>query len=290
MADDGGGGGIRGDEGEDAVVGGPGAADGVAAHVVADVAVHVLGSAAHGDFAEGGEVALAEEAVEGPLGHVGAVDAAIAEAGLEFGGGEIDELDLFGHLQDLVGEGFRDADTGDAGNGVVEAFQVLDVERGPDVDAGVEQVSDVFPALGVAAAGGIGVGELVDEDEAGVAGEGGFEVEFFQRLAAVWDLAAGEDGEVVDLGFGAGSAVGLDDADEDVGAFGAAGAGAGEHLPGLADAGGGAENDLQAAFAFGRGVGDQRVRVWAAVIHCRSIHRAGVGRSGVSGLGRREPG
>ncbi len=46
---------------------------------------------------------------------------------------------------------------------VVERLQVLDVDGGQHGDAGVEQLLDVLPALGVAAAGHVGVRQLVDE-------------------------------------------------------------------------------------------------------------------------------
>jgi hypothetical protein len=46
---------------------------------------------------------------------------------------------------------------------VVERLDVLDVDGGDDVDAGVQQLFDVLPPLLVAGAGCVGVGELVDE-------------------------------------------------------------------------------------------------------------------------------
>ena len=46
----------------------------------------------------------------------------------------------------------RTRHAGDLRHHVVEAVDVLDVERGVDVDAGVEQLLDVLPALGVARA------------------------------------------------------------------------------------------------------------------------------------------
>ena len=61
-----------------------------------------------------------------------------------------------------------------------------------------------------------------------------------------------------------GAAVGLDDADDDVEAFGALGAGGLEHGEGLPDAGRGAEEDLELAAARSRRLGldaaEQRVR------------------------------
>ena len=46
---------------------------------------------------------------------------------------------------------------------------MLDVERGPNVDAGVQQFLDILPPLRVAAVRRVGVGEFVDEDQLGLA-------------------------------------------------------------------------------------------------------------------------
>ncbi len=165
--------------------------------------------------------------MQGAGGVVGAVDLALLEAGAQLGGGDVDQLDLVRHFEHSVGEGFGGADAGDAGDVVVEAFEVLDVEGGPEIDAGGDQFGDVLPALGVTEAGGVGVGELVDEQQGGAAGEGGIEVEVLEGLAAVGDALAGEDGESAELGLGFGAAVGFDEAGDDVFAGGPAAAGLG---------------------------------------------------------------
>ena len=64
---------------------------------------------------------------------------------------QVDELDL-GALEYAVGHRLADADAGKAGDDVVEAFDMLDIERRIDVDPGVEQFGDILPTLGVAAA------------------------------------------------------------------------------------------------------------------------------------------
>ena len=48
---------------------------------------------------------------------------------------------------------------------IVETFQVLDVDRSEDVDAGGEQFLNVLPALGVATAGGVAVGQFVHQHQ-----------------------------------------------------------------------------------------------------------------------------
>ncbi len=57
---------------------------------------------------------------------------------------------------------------------------MLDVDGGDDVDAGVEELFDVLPAFRVAAAGDVGVGQLVDEGEGGAAGQDGVDVHLLE--------------------------------------------------------------------------------------------------------------
>ena len=84
------------------------------------------------------------------LGLLGHVDLALGQAAQQFIGGQVDEDDFIGAVEHRVGHGFPYADAGDAAHRLVQAVEVLDVDGGPDVDAGSEQVFDVLPALGVA--------------------------------------------------------------------------------------------------------------------------------------------
>ena len=96
---------------------------------------------------------------------------------------------------------------GDPLDDVVERLEVLEVDRRDDVDAGVEEVLDVLPALGVAGAGDVGVGQLVDQDQVGPPGQQAVDVHLLERLAPVLDPPAGEDRQVADLGVGLGTPV-----------------------------------------------------------------------------------
>ena len=121
---------------------------------------------------------------------------------------------------------------------------------GVDVDAGVEQLEHVLPALGVPRARRVGVRELVDEDQRGPARERGVEVELLQRRPAIGDQPRRQDLEALEQRLGLGAPVGLDVADDDVDARRALErAGGLEHRVGLADAGGGAEEELERARA-----------------------------------------
>ena len=162
-------------------------------------------------------------------------------------GRQIDELDLVRVVEHVIGDGLPDPDVGDLADDVVQALEVLDVHRRVDVDPGVEQLLDVLPALRVARAGRVGVRELVDDDQAGFAREGGVEVELLQLDAAVRDALARQDLEPLEQRRGLLPPVGLDQADDDVDAFVALLARRDEHRVGLPHAGAGAEEDPELA-------------------------------------------
>ena len=61
-----------------------------------------------------------------------------------------------------VRDGLAHPDAGDAGDDVVEALEVLDVQRRDDVDAGIQDLVDVLPALLVLRARCVGVRQLVN--------------------------------------------------------------------------------------------------------------------------------
>ena len=100
-----------------------------------------------------------------------------------------------------------------------QALQVLDIDRGPDVDAGGEQLRHVLPALGMAAVGSVGVREFVDDDQLGLALERRVEVELLDRAAAIFDHAPRQDFEPLDERARLRAAMSLDEADDDIDAF-----------------------------------------------------------------------
>ena len=139
------------------------------------------------------------------------------------------------------------ADAGDLRDDIVQAFDVLDVERCIDIDAGGDQLLDVHVALGMAAAWCVGVRQFIDQRELRAAGQQCIEIHFRQRAPTVFDRTARDDLHAVEQRLGFASPVRLDHANDDIDAFLIARAGGGEHLEGLADARRGAEEDLQAA-------------------------------------------
>ena len=111
------------------------------------------------------------------------------------------------------------ADAGDLRDHVVQAFDVLDVQRGIDVDAGGEQLLDVHVALGMAAARRVGVRQFVDQRELRAARQQRVEIHLRQRAPAIFDRTARDDLQAVEQRLGFAPAVGLDHADDDIDAF-----------------------------------------------------------------------
>ena len=205
--------------------------------------------------------------LERALGLLRHVDLALLQALNQVVGREVDKLDGVGTVEDRVRYGLAHADAGDLRHHVVQALDVLDVERGVDVDALAQELLDIEIALGMPAASGIGMGELIDERQVWAARDEGVEIHLLERVILVRDGAARNDLKAVEQGLGLFAAVRLDDADDHVGAVFRSGPGLLQHLVGLAYARSGTEEDLQspcpAFFLFG--FFEQRLRRGALV-------------------------
>ena len=108
-----------------------------------------------------------------------------------------------------------------------------------------KQLEHVLIALLVAAAGDVGVRQLVDDTQRRLSREDGVEVHFLQHHAAVVDPASRHDLEIADPRLGIGTAVGLDESDHDVDAFAPERVRVFDHRVGLADARRGADVDAE---------------------------------------------
>src|SRR6266436_5147451 len=124
----------------------------------------------------------------GALGLLRHIDLALAQALDQIFGREIDDLDIVRLVEDAVGNRFPHADPGDPGDDVVQALDMLDIERGKHIDPGGNDLLDIEVAFGVTAAGGVGVGELVGKNELRPALEDRVEIHFGQQVTLVLDL------------------------------------------------------------------------------------------------------
>jgi hypothetical protein len=68
---------------------------------------------------------------------------------------------------------------------------VLDVDSRPDIDAGIENLLNILPALGVPRSGltsdDVGVSELIDDENGGMPVQCGVEIELAAYDAAIGD-------------------------------------------------------------------------------------------------------
>ena len=240
---------VLADADENALAGRPGSGDGARLHLREQLLVHPLRGAAQRKLAQRRQVGRRKKVRQRPLGLFRDVDLSFFEALDQIVRREIDQLDRVGAIEHRIRHGLAHADMRDLGDDVVQAFDVLDVDRRVDVDAAAQQLLDVEIALGVAAAGRVGVGEFVDQHDLRPAGDDGVEVHFLKPLALVFDSPARDDFEAFQQRLGLLAAVRLDDADDDVVAVLLPGAGLLQHLVGLADARRRADEDSELADA-----------------------------------------
>ena len=99
----------------------------------------------------------------------------------QFLGGQINVHDLVGLQHKPVGHALAHVHARRAQHGVVQAFEMLDVHRGDDVDAGQQQIMHFEIALGMLRAGDVRERQFVHDANRRVAFENGVNVENFDR-------------------------------------------------------------------------------------------------------------
>ncbi len=262
---------LRVEAGDQGLARAPDVLDAARAAIGLHVVVDAVGGAAQRQFAQRDQVALAEEVARRVLGLLGHVDLALGQAAQQFIGGQIDQDHLGRAVEDRVGHRLPHADAGDAADGLVQAVEVLHVDRGPHIDPDGEQVFDVLPTLRMTRTGHVGMRKLIDEDQRGLARQRGIQVELGQGAAAVLDPARRQGLQALHQRGGLGTAVGLDQPDHHIDPLGPRGLGGREHRVSLADARRCAEIDAQLAagglLLAGVEFGEEGVGVGAGFVH-----------------------
>lgn len=114
---------------------------------------------------------------------------------------------------------------------------MLDVDRCVDVDSRRQQLLDVLPALGVAAAGNVAVGQFVDQGQRRRVGEETVEVHFLQFHPSILEAAQRLLRHACEEGLGFRPRVGLDHPGAQFHALAQLGLGGLQHGEGLAHPG-----------------------------------------------------
>ena len=244
---------------DDAFTRGPRGVDLVLVAVALEPLVDPVGQPQQGQLAQRGEVALAEVARQRGVDPVGGVDVAVGHPAPQRLRAHVHQLDLVRRTDHVVRDRLALQDAGDLPGHVVERLQVLDVDGGDDLDAGVEQGLDVLPPLLVPATGHVGVGELIDQHHVRVTRQDGVEVHLLLHRAPVGDLRPRDELQALQLALGPRPTVGLDVADDEVGAPLDATVALVEHGVRLAHPRSGAEVDAQPS-------------TLATTVHALSLH------------------
>ncbi len=115
------------------------------------------------ELAQREEILGAKEVCQRRLDAVRRIDLPLAQPLAQRLGSNVDENHFVGQRQNAVWERLAHDRSGEPQNGIAQAFEMLDVERRDDVDAGAQNGQDVVEALRRDRTGRIGMSELVDE-------------------------------------------------------------------------------------------------------------------------------
>ncbi|MNL18889.1 hypothetical protein D3C87_1400590 [compost metagenome] len=114
------------------------------------------------------------------------------------------------------------------------------------------------------AAGRIGVGQLIDQNQRRSTGKNGVEIHLVQRLAAIINVPARNDLETLHKCFGFLAAMRFHDTDNGIDTICEFCPAGHQHFIGLADTGSCAQKNLQPPSRLAPGVFKQRIRRWSA--------------------------
>ena len=209
------------------------------------VVVDLRGGGLHRQFTQGGEIGLGEEGIDCGAGLFRHIHLAVAQTLQQFARRQVDQHQVEGFLQYPVRQRFADLYAGDAAHLIVEAFQMLDVDGGVDVDTGGEQFLHVLPALGVTTARRIAVRQFVHQHQFGFESQQTVEVHLLQRDAAILRADQGLLRQTGKQGFGLGAAMGFHDPGDQPYAMAQLRMRGLQHGVGLAYPGRSAEKDLE---------------------------------------------
>src|SRR5690242_6650266 len=244
---------IRGNANGQALAHTPVLANVLRLHVGLEAAIDLFGHLAQGQLAKRDQIAAAEEIVQGAFDFIRAVNVAALHAVLKSLRSQIDHNGFGSGEGHPVRNRLAHDNSGDRAHYRRDAFNVLNVERGDDVDIGGENLLDVFVALAVLAAGNIGMSKFIDEHDGGAPCQNGIDVHLFKDGAFVLNLPARNVFQLFDKLLDALATVCFDDTDDHVFAAAAAANRFAQHAEGFSNAGSVTEKQLELPAGLLRG-------------------------------------
>ncbi len=132
---------------------------------------------------------------------------------------EVNQPDVPQALEYRIRNCFADANSSDLMHHVIQTLQVLNVDRGIDVDARVQEFLDILPATFMATAGRIAMRQFVHKGDGGLARQETIEVHLFERSPLILDLFSCQMGQAIRHCLRLTAAMCLNDTDEHVNAL-----------------------------------------------------------------------
>ena len=227
----------------------------------AHLLVYPVGGTAQRQLAQGDQITFAEEVFDGAFGLAANVHLALIQALAQIVRRQIHQNDIIGGVKEGVGDGFAYLHAGNTADHIIEAFKMLDVDGGEDVDTGFEQFFDVLPAFRVARTRRVAMRQFVHQDQRRAAGQRGIKVKLMDVASAMGNALLREGAKPLQHGGGIFAAVGFRHADQNIQPLSAQPLRFRQHSPGLTHPGAGAEKHLQLAAMRRSGLLQQTVGV-----------------------------
>ena len=198
-------------------------------------------------FAQRRQIALAKEILRGPGSAFSQVNFSFTQPRAQLFGSQIDQDYFIRQINNRVGNGFANGNTGDLPDGIAAAGDMLDIESGVNIDAGIEKFENVLVTFRMARSRRVRMGKLIDHGKPGMPCQDGVEIHFRQARSAILDLGPRHDRHAFEQRLRFLATVRFNNPNDDLAFFRLLLPRRLEHGVGLADPRGHSEEDLQLA-------------------------------------------
>lgn len=152
-----------------------------------EAAIDRAGYLAQRQFTQRHQVAASKEIGERSFHSVLRINIPALHAHLQRLWRQIRHHHLIRALHHPIGNGLANRDPGDALNCRPQAFDVLNVDRGQNVDLRSQKLQNIFVSLAVLAARNVGMRQLIDQHDIGLALQNRVHVHLLKKRALVFD-------------------------------------------------------------------------------------------------------
>ncbi len=121
--------------------------DSILAHIIADLIVDTLGSSPHRKLAECNQITLSEEFFDRLSNQFRYIDFTLPQAFYQFIRREINQFDFRSFIDDVIRYSFLNPHPSDLRNYISQAFNMLNIKCGVNVNACIQYFFDILVPL-----------------------------------------------------------------------------------------------------------------------------------------------